>query len=212
MPVRIRLARHGRKRNAYYHIIAADSRAPRDGKFIERLGSYNPNTNPATIELNFDRALHWLQNGAQPSDTAKSILSYQGVLMKKHLLEGVQKGAFDEAAAEEKFEAWMAGKQSKIQAKVDQLKADKSTSLKSRLEAEKKVNDDRAKALAEKSAALAKEAAAANAKAEEATVAEEAAPEVEEAPVAEVVPEVEETPKAEAKAEGDAPADETAEA
>jgi small subunit ribosomal protein S16 len=206
MPVRIRLARHGRKRNAYYHIIAADSRAPRDGKFIERLGSYNPNTNPATIELNFDRALHWLQNGAQPSDTAKSILSYQGVLMKKHLLEGVQKGAFDEAAAEQKFEAWMADKKSKIQAKVDKLKADKSTSLKSRIEAEKKVNDERAKALAEKSAALAKEAAAASAEAEA---------EVEEAPVAEEAPEVEaaeEAPNAEAKAEGDAPADETAEA
>ncbi|MGD9992015.1 MAG: 30S ribosomal protein S16 [Salinivirgaceae bacterium] len=217
MPVRIRLARHGRKRNAYYHIIAADSRAPRDGKFIERLGSYNPNTNPATIELNFDRALHWLQNGAQPSDTAKSILSYQGVLMKKHLLEGVKKGAFDEAAAEQKFEAWMADKQSKIQAKIDQLKADKSTSLKSRLEAEKKVNDERAKALAEKSAALAKEAAAANAEAEveEAPVAEvEEAPAVEEAPVAEAeeTPAVEEAPSAEAKAEGDAPADETAEA
>jgi small subunit ribosomal protein S16 len=91
MPVKIRLARHGRKRNAYYHIVAADSRAPRDGKFIERLGNYNPNTNPATIELNFERALHWLQNGAQPTDTAKAILSYKGVLMKKHLLDGVRK-------------------------------------------------------------------------------------------------------------------------
>lgn len=224
MPVRIRLARHGRKRNAYYHIIAADSRAPRDGKFIERLGSYNPNTNPATIELNFDRALQWLQNGAQPSDTAKSILSYQGVLMKKHLLEGVKKGAFDEAAAEKKFEAWMADKQSKIQAKVDKLKSDKSSSLKSRLEAEKKVNEERAKAQAEKSAALAKEAAAAKAEAEAETVVEETpvaevetvveetpVAEVVDAPVAEETPEVVETPVAEetpeAKAEGDAPAE-----
>jgi small subunit ribosomal protein S16 len=176
MPVRIRLARHGRKRNAFYHIIAADGRAPRDGKFIERLGSYNPNTNPATIELNFDRALQWLQDGAQPSDTAKSILSYKGVLMKKHLLDGVKKGAFDEAAAEQKFEQWLADKNSKIQAKVDKLKADKSSSLKSRLEAEKKVNDDRAKAIADKNAELAKEAAdAAKAEAaEEEPVAEEA--------------------------------------
>ncbi len=192
MPVRIRLARHGRKRNAFYHIIAADSRAPRDGKFIERLGSYNPNTNPATIELNFDRALQWLQNGAQPSDTAKSILSYKGVLMKKHLLDGVKKGAFDEAAAEQKFDQWIADKQSKIQAKVDKLKTDKSSSLSSRMEAEKKVNDDRAKAIAEKTAALAKEARDAKAAAEE----------VVEAPVAE------ETPAAEA----DAPAEESAEA
>ena len=98
MSVRIRLSRHGRKAAAYYHIVVADSRAPRDGKFIERLGSYNPNTNPATIELNFERALYWLQTGAQPSDTAKSLLSKQGVLLKKHLLEGVKKGAFDEAA------------------------------------------------------------------------------------------------------------------
>jgi small subunit ribosomal protein S16 len=91
MPVKIRLARHGRKHRAYYHIVAADSRAPRDGKFIERLGNYNPNTNPATIELNFDKALQWLQNGAQPTDTVRAILSYKGVLMKKHLLDGVKK-------------------------------------------------------------------------------------------------------------------------
>lgn len=192
MPVRIRLARHGRKRNAFYHIVAADSRAPRDGKFIERLGSYNPNTNPATIELNFDRALQWLQNGAQPSDTAKSILSYKGVLMKKHLLDGVKKGAFDEAAAEQKFDQWMADKSSKIQAKVDKLKADKSSDLKSRLEAEKKVNDDRAKAIAEKNAELAKEAEAA-AKAE---VAEEEEAVTEEPAAAEGETPAEETPEA----------------
>jgi small subunit ribosomal protein S16 len=158
MPVRIRLARHGRKHRAYYYIVAADSRAPRDGKFIERLGSYNPNTNPATIELNFDRALQWLQNGAQPSDTARAILSYKGVLMKKHLLDGVKKGAFDEVMAEQKFNEWLADKESKIQAKVDKLKAAKDSSVKEKLEIERKVNEARVQALAEKNAELAKEA------------------------------------------------------
>ncbi len=158
MPVKIRLARGGRKRNAIYNIVAADGRAPRDGKFIEKLGSYNPNTNPATIELNFDRALHWLQNGAQPTDTARSILSKEGVLMKKHLLEGVKKGAFDEAAAEEKFNTWMADKVSKLQAVKDKLKAEKEAGYKSRLQAEAEVNEKRAKAIAEKNAELAKEA------------------------------------------------------
>ncbi|MBI9069423.1 MAG: 30S ribosomal protein S16 [Salinivirgaceae bacterium] len=179
MPVKIRLARHGRKRNAYYYIVAADGRAPRDGKFIERLGNYNPNTNPATIELNFDRALHWLENGAQPTDTARAILSYKGVLMKKHLLDGVKKGAFDEAAAEQKFNDWMTDKSSKIQAKVDSLKADKDTNLKAKFEAEKKVNDDRAQAITAKNVELAKEAeAAAKAATEEATAKAEAKVEV----------------------------------
>ena len=104
MPVKIRLARHGRKRHAFYHIVVADSRAPRDGRLIERIGSYNPNTNPATIELDFDKALNWLKNGAQPTDTCRAILSYKGVLMKKHLLEGVKKGAFDEAEAEKFYQ------------------------------------------------------------------------------------------------------------
>ena len=100
MATKIRLARHGRKGRPFYHVVVADSRAPRDGRYIERIGSYNPMTNPATIDLNFDRALYWLMTGAQPTDTAKRILSYEGVLMKKHLLEGVKKGAFDMAAAE----------------------------------------------------------------------------------------------------------------
>jgi small subunit ribosomal protein S16 len=160
------------------------------------LGSYNPNTNPATIELDFDRALQWLQNGAQPTDTARAILSYKGVLMKKHLLDGVKKGAFDEAAAEEKYNTWVADKASKIQAKVDGLNAAKSSDSKARLEAEKKVSDDRAQGIVERNAALAKEAeAAAKAEAAEAAgeeaVTEEA--EVIEAPAAEV--------KEEAKAE-----------
>ena len=107
MSVKIRLARHGKKGYAFYHIVAADSRAPRDGKFIEKLGTYNPNTNPATIELNADKALDWLQKGAQPTDTCRAILSYKGVLYKKHLLGGVAKGAFDEATAEAKFNKWM---------------------------------------------------------------------------------------------------------
>ena len=160
MPVRIRLARHGRKRNAYYHIIAADSRAPRDGKFIERLGNYNPNTNPATIELNFDRALYWLQVGAQPSDTARAILSYKGVLMKKHLLDGVKKGAFDETAAEQKFAKWLDEKANKIQSKVSRLHSEKSADDRTRLAAEKKVSESRAQAIAEKAAELVKAAQA----------------------------------------------------
>jgi len=195
MPLKIRLARRGRKRNAIYSIVAADSRAPRDGKFIEKLGQYNPNTNPATIELNFDKALHLLQTGAQPTDTARAILSYKGVLMKKHLLDGVKKGAFDEAAAEEKFNQWMADKSSKVQAKVDKLNADKNASTKEKLEAERKVNEDRIQALADKNAELAKEAADA-AKAE--AVAEET---------------TEEAPGVEAKAEEapEAPAEEKTE-
>ncbi len=174
MPVRIRLARHGRKRNAYYHIIAADSRAPRDGKFIERLGNYNPNTNPATIELNFDRALYWLLEGAQPSDTVRAILSYKGVLMKKHLLDGVKKGAFDETAADQKFAKWMDEKASKIQSKVSRLHSEKSADEKTRLAAERKVSENRAQAIADKAAELAKAAQQSSATEE---VEGEAAPE-----------------------------------
>ena len=109
------MQRFGRKSYAFYQIVIADSRAPRDGKFIERIGSYNPNTNPATIDLNFDRALYWLQTGAQPTDTARMILSREGVCMKKHLLDGVKKGAFDEAKAEEKFQSWLTEKKLTLQ-------------------------------------------------------------------------------------------------
>ena len=174
MPVKIRLARHGRKRNAYYHIVVADSRAPRDGKFIERIGSYNPNTNPATIELDFDKALDWLAKGAQPTDTTRAILSYEGVMMKKHLLEGVKKGAFDEAKAEEKFAAWKQEKLAKIQSKVDKLAADADADVKSRIEAEAKVNQARAEEIAKRNSELAAEAEAANAEAEAEATAEEA--------------------------------------
>ena len=116
MATKIRLQRHGRKSYAFYQIVVADSRAPRDGKFIERIGSYNPNTNPATVDLNFERALYWLQVGAQPTDTTRNILSREGVCLKKHLLEGVKKGAFDEATAENKFQAWLKNKQASVQA------------------------------------------------------------------------------------------------
>ena len=109
MPAKIRLQRNGRKRYAYYHIVIADSRAPRDGSNVERIGSYNPNTNPATIDLNFDKALDWLSKGAQPTDTVRAILSYKGVMFKKHLLGGVAKGAFTAEEAETRFEAWVAG-------------------------------------------------------------------------------------------------------
>ena len=164
MAVKIRLARHGKKGYAFYHIVAADSRAPRDGKFIEKLGTYNPNTNPATINLNFDRALDWLQKGAQPTDTCRAILSYKGVLYKKHLLGGVAKGAFTEADAEAKFNKWLGEKEGKIEAKTNKLATDAKAAAKARQAAESKVNEERAKAIAEKKAAA--EAAAAEAAAE----------------------------------------------
>ena len=164
MAVKIRLARHGKKGYAFYHIVAADSRAPRDGKFIEKLGTYNPNTNPATINLNFDRALDWLQKGAQPTDTCRAILSYKGVLYKKHLLGGVAKGAFSEADAEAKFNKWIGEKEGKIEAKTNKLATDAKAAAKARQAAESKVNEERAKAIAEKKAAA--EAAAAEAAAE----------------------------------------------
>jgi len=173
MPVKIRLSRHGRKRYAYYHIVVADSRAPRDGRYIERIGSYNPNTNPATIELDNEKALQWLSNGAQPTDTARAILSYKGVMMKKHLLEGVKKGAFDEAEAEKRFQKWLEEKEAKIQAKKDQLANEKAMTAKERLEQEAKINAERAEKIAKRNAELAAEAEAAAAPAEE-TAAEEA--------------------------------------
>ena len=180
MAVKIRLARHGKKGFAFYHIVAADSRAPRDGKFIEKLGTYNPNTNPATIDLNFERALDWLQKGAQPTDTCRAILSYKGVLYKKHLLGGVAKGAFTESDAEAKFNQWMNEKAGRIEAKTNKLASDAKSAEKARLAAEAKIKEDRAKALEEKKAAAeaaakeAEEAAAAAETAEEAPAAEDA--------------------------------------
>jgi small subunit ribosomal protein S16 len=152
MPTKIRLQRHGRKGYAYYHIVIADSRAPRDGKFIERIGSYNPNTNPATIDLKFDRALYWMQTGAQPTDTTRNILSDEGVLLKKHLLEGVKKGAFDEAEAEKRFAAWKTTKESSVVKTKEQLAAEKQADLKARAKAETESNKAKAAELAKKKA------------------------------------------------------------
>ena len=168
MAVKIRLARHGKKGYAFYHIVAADSRAPRDGRFIEKLGTYNPNTNPATIDLDFEKALGWLQKGAQPTDTCRAILSYKGVLYKKHLLGGIAKGAFSETEAEARFNKWMTEKAGKIEAKGNKLEADAKSAEKARLAAEAKVKEERAKAIAEKKAA----AEAAAKEAEQAAAAE----------------------------------------
>ena len=143
MAVKIRLARHGKKGFAFYHIVAADSRAPRDGKFIEKLGTYNPNTNPATIDLDFEKALGWLQKGAQPTDTCRAILSYKGVLYKKHLLGGVAKGAFSETEAEARFNKWLSEKAGKIEAKSNKLATDAKSAEKARLAAEAKIKEER---------------------------------------------------------------------
>ena len=155
MSVKIRLARHGRKQHAYYHIVVANSRSPRDGRFIERIGSYNPNSNPATIDLNFDKAIEWLNNGAQPTDTCRTILSHKGVMMKKHLLEGVKKGAFDLVEADKRFDAWMKEKENAVQAKKDGLTAGFNEDMKKRLVAETKVNETRIAEIAKKNAAAA---------------------------------------------------------
>jgi small subunit ribosomal protein S16 len=154
MAVKIRLARKGRKKVAFYHIVVADSRSPRDGRYIEKIGSYNPVTNPATIELNFDKALGWLQNGALPTETCRAILSYKGVLMKKHLMEGVKKGAFDETEANRRFEEWMKQNEAKVEAKKSGLEKSQEDSVADRLKQEKKVNEARAAKVAKKKAEL----------------------------------------------------------
>jgi len=225
MPAKIRLQRQGRKFQAIYSIVVADSRAPRDGKFIESLGQYNPNSNPATIVLDFNKALEWLQNGAQPTDTCRAILSYKGVLYKKHLLDGVKKGAFDEAEAEKRFQAWMTEKEQKVQAKKDRIKSTKDNLDKSRLEEETKIKEARAAEIAKRRSELiaAEEAASAPAEEPKAEAPAEEAPAVEEPkeePKAEAPkeePKAEE-PKEEPKAEepkeepkAEAPAEEKAE-
>ncbi|HUX95892.1 MAG TPA: 30S ribosomal protein S16 [Bacteroidales bacterium] len=154
MAVKIRLARKGRKKVAFYHIVVADSRSPRDGRYIEKIGTYNPVTNPATIELDFDKALGWLQNGALPTDTCRAILSYKGVLMKKHLLEGVRKGAFDEAEANRRFEEWLKQNEVKIEAKKSGLEKSYEDSVADRLKQEKAINEARAAKFAKKKADL----------------------------------------------------------
>lgn len=173
MATKIRLQRFGRKGYAYYHIVIADSRAPRDGRYIERIGSYNPNTNPTAIDLNFDRALYWVMVGAQPTDTVRNILSDEGVLLKKHLLGGVKKGAFNEAEAEKRFEAWKANKTKAHDAIVNKENSAKEAAAKARFEAESAANKAKAEIVAKKKAeALAAQEAAAKAAAEEAAQAE----------------------------------------
>ena len=177
MATKIRLQRHGRKGYAFYSIVIADVRAPRDGKFTEKIGTYNPNTNPATVDLKFDRALYWVECGAQPTDTVRNILSNEGVYLMKHLRGGVKKGAFDEAEAQKRFEAWKAQKTAAIEAKKNSNEVAKKEAQKKRLEEDAKTNEAKAEAVAKKKAeiAAAKAAAEAEAAAEAAAPAEEAA-------------------------------------
>lgn len=149
MPVKIRLQRHGKKGKPFYWVVAADSRSKRDGKFLEKLGTYNPNTNPATIELNVDNSVKWLQNGAQPTDTARAILSYKGALLKHHLWGGVRKGALTEEQLEEKFNAWIAEKEKAIASKVSGLDKEKEKVRAEALQAEKEISEKRALAATE---------------------------------------------------------------
>ena len=190
MPVKIRLQRHGKKGKPFYWIVAADARSKRDGKYLEKLGTYNPNFNPAKIEINVDGTVQWLQNGAQPTDTAKSILSYKGILLKNHLVGGVRKGALTEEQAEAKFQAWIEDKSTKIDAKKSDL--------------EKAVDAEKAKIFEAEKAANEARIAAAVPVVEE--VIEEAAPIVEEATTEEVV--AEEAPAEEVVAEEAPAADE----
>lgn len=157
MATKIRLQRHGKKGKPFYYIVVADARAPRDGRFIERIGSYNPNTNPATIDINFDKTLDWVNSGAQPTDTCRAILSYKGVLYRKHLQGGVAKGALTAEQADEKFQAWLDQKEGKITGKKTGLTTAKEEARKAALAAETKKNADRAAAIAAKNAPVAEE-------------------------------------------------------
>jgi small subunit ribosomal protein S16 len=174
MPVKIRLQRHGKKGKPFYWVVAADSRSKRDGRSLEKLGTYNPNVNPASIDLDVDAAVKWLQNGAQPTDTARAILSYKGAMLKNHLLGGVKKGALTEEQAEAKFQAWLDEKNSKIEAKANSVAKAKEDEIAKQLEAEKEINEKRQAAADEaeneavRAEADAKAAAEAEAKAEEA--------------------------------------------
>ncbi len=176
MPVRIRLQRHGKKGKPFYWVVAADSRSKRDGKFLEKLGIYNPNTNPATVEIDIDSAVKWLQNGAQPTDTARTLLSRKGALLKHHLVKGVAKGALTEEQVEERFAAWLSEKDAVNTAEISALNKEKEAVKAKALEAEKEANEKRAA-----------EIAAANAPEPEVVeeAVEEGAEEVAEAPVAE---------------------------
>ena len=196
MSVKIRLQRHGKKQRPFYWIVAADARSKRDGKYLEKLGTYNPNTNPATIELNLDQAVQWLHNGAQPTDTARAILSYKGALMKHHLDGGIRKGALTQEQADAKLAKWLEDKANAVTAKKDGLSKTQQDAKAKALKAEKVANDKRI--------AKAEEAANAPAEVVEEEIAIEAAPEVVEENVAEATEEVvaeEATPEVEAVAE-----------
>ena len=214
MPVKIRLQRHGKKGKPFYWIVAADARSKRDGKYLEKLGTYNPNFNPAQIELDIDGTVKWLQNGAQPTDTAKSILSYRGAMLKNHLIGGVRKGALTEEQAEAKFQAWLDEKNAKIDAKKSDLVKAKEAEAAKQLEAEKATNEARIAAAApvvEEAAeeVVAEEAAPVVEEATEEVVAEETAPVAEEATeevVAEETAPVAEEATEEVVAEDEAPA------
>jgi small subunit ribosomal protein S16 len=161
MPAKIRLQRKGKKGQPFYHIVIADGRAPREGRFIERIGTYNPLTKPAEIDLNFDKAIDWMQKGAQPTDTVKAILSYKGVLYKFHLLQGVKKGAMTPEQAEEKFQAWASEKQAKIVSKIRETELKAKDKKKEQAEYEEKLNETKAAAVAKKLAKVAEAEAAA---------------------------------------------------
>ena len=219
MPTKIRLQRFGKKGRPYYHVVIADSRAPRDGKYIEKIGIYNPNTNPALIELDNDRALNWLQTGAVPTNTVNAILKYTGVVYKNHLLKGVAKGAFSEEEAEKRYQAWVNEKAAKIQAKRDGLSASAAAEAKKILANEMEINKLRAKEIAaariaeSEASQVAEVSAAAEAKADLAEAVEETVAQVEEV-VEEVVEDVVEEVKAaveETPAAEEAPAKEESE-
>ena len=171
MATRIRLQRHGKKGKPFFHLVAADSRAKRDGKFIEKLGTYNPTANPAVIDIDFEKTLNWVQSGAEMSDTAKAILSYKGVLFKNHLIKGVAKGALTMEQVEERFTAWLAAKEAKIEGKKDGLVKNAEQERVARLKAEEAANAAKAAELAAKNAPVVEEVV------EEEVVAEEAAEE-----------------------------------
>ena len=188
MATKIRLQRHGKKGRPFYHIVVADARAKRDGRFIEKLGTYNPNVNPAVIDIDFDSALSWVAKGAQPTDTARAILSYKGVLTKHHLDRGVLKGAFDQAEADKRFAAWLEAKESKVSGKIEGLAKAEADATAKALAAEKEIQEARAAEIAAKNAPVVEET-------EEAT--EEASEETAEAPeaAAEEAPATEEAPE-----------------
>lgn len=201
MAVKIRLARRGRKKRALFDVVVADARAPRDGRFIEKIGTYNPNTDPASIELDNDKAFDWVMKGAQPTDTVRAMLSYRGILMKKHLQIGVIKGALTQEEADKKLEDWVQSKEQKIQGKIDAITKQKDAEKKARMEAETKVKEARAEALrkAQVVEEPAPEAEAATEDAAEATA--EAAAAVEKAPQAEQKEETADNQNAEESAE-----------